>query len=102
MRTSFIDNQFKMATVKYFPVVPEDLLSLSVRDNEGLCGGEWEILPQQLHQGEYRLQRFTKHYPMHCYLQCVDCKMVLDGCYYVFMGNFLCEKDYNVSCGCQL
>ena len=36
------------------------------------------------------------------YLQCVDCKMVLDGCYYVFMGNFFCEKDYNVSCGCQL
>ena len=35
------------------------------------------------------------------YLQCVDCKMVLDGCYYVFMGNFFCEKDYNVSCQLQ-
>lgn len=48
-----------------------------------------------------------KFYHSNC-IKCVDCKMVLDGCYYVFMGNFFCEKDYNnkkkkcADCGKQI
>ena len=30
------------------------------------------------------------------YCQCFDCRTVLDGSYYVLMGQFYCERDYNV------
>ena len=31
------------------------------------------------------------------FFQCGECKQLLDGMYYLLMGRFLCERDYNVS-----
>ena len=36
-----------------------------------------------------------KFYHSKC-MKCVECRIVLDGAYYILMGRFLCEKDYNV------
>jgi len=36
-----------------------------------------------------------KFYHSNC-MKCFECKQVLDGMYFLLMGRFFCEKDYNV------
>ena len=33
----------------------------------------------------------------HLNVQNAECKKLLDGMYYILMGKFVCEQDYNVS-----
>ena len=30
------------------------------------------------------------------FLQCYECQVLLSGYYFILMGKFFCEKDYNV------
>ena len=86
--------------------VPEELLRLSRSNQQRLCREQRKVLSRQLHEGMLlSAMRFIaididEGALFVAHIQCADCRAVLDGCYYALMGQFYCERDYNVTAKC--